>query len=574
MATGPYKTLGAIAALAGALAAQATYLPSTLSVAATGAIPGAPILTSGDYNGDGRADVALSSVLGAQAHYFITNANGTMRSSAGAPGAAASIAAANPGSFGTPVARSFDADGDGVSQPLFAQLSLAPAAGFGGIVGWNLGIAPFFPFANPLLASSGAFAGSILQNVTDFVELPIAGAPAVVTMTTTGVGAGAATTLNLWAYVGAAVFDGNYALLETFPIPTGGFAGLRLLEGVVDSTGRRGVVVVGVQGGTATGYFAIPYGSPSSPSLLANVGSALGAAFGLPGGALPTSAASGDLDGDGDVDLVMTTPGGLYQFVNNTTAGGSFTFGLVGQLPGSTTSTAAAIFDGDFDGDNDVVAVSGFASATPVWWNVGGALTQVAGALTLGAALPTSNGAAIATGDLDADGDMDVVRVDLTGAPAAPLITVTSLLNQAIPSATPYPGNALGATLAVGIGGAAPTTGPLADIRNVPPLAAMTFSLTSSTANPANSDIVFAYSFESSVFSPILPNFGLPLPYLSAPFVLFSQLRPVVFPFVLQGANTAPVALWGASVLVQGVVADFTTAVPAVGLSNVHELQL
>ncbi len=117
-----------------------------------------------------------------------------------------------------------------------------------------------------------------------------------------------------------------------------------------------------------------------------------------------TSAAAGDLDGNGTLDLVF---GNRDQMPNTVFLGSSIEPGLFadsGQLLGQRSTFAVAL--GDLDGDGDLDLVSGNDGEDRVWRNDGFA------SFTDLLALPASSGTstrALALGDLDRDGRLDVV---------------------------------------------------------------------------------------------------------------------------------------------------------------------
>lgn len=115
---------------------------------------------------------------------------------------------------------------------------------------------------------------------------------------------------------------------------------------------------------------------------------------------------TGDLDGDGDVDLVLALNGANLVWTND--AG---TFADSGQAFGSATTTCVRLGDLDGDGDLDFVAANDLASDR-VWLNDGsGAFSDSGQSLGAGAS------SAIALGDLDRDGDLDLVVAGASGQP-------------------------------------------------------------------------------------------------------------------------------------------------------------
>jgi hypothetical protein len=143
----------------------------------------------------------------------------------------------------------------------------------------------------------------------------------------------------------------------------------------------------------------------------------------LPGGSTRVSSVSlGDIDGDGDLDILVANdlqPNRLLVNQGGNQAGeeGDFAFGP--ELPGGALeSREIALADIDRDGDLDaLIANSGDPSQpTQSLINQGGAQGSTEGDLVLGPNLPgpgSDNSWNIATGDVDGDGDLDAVVSNL-----------------------------------------------------------------------------------------------------------------------------------------------------------------
>lgn len=121
------------------------------------------------------------------------------------------------------------------------------------------------------------------------------------------------------------------------------------------------------------------------------------------GGSLPGAVALGDLDGDGDLDAFIARVGNLPNQVwwNN----GAGTFTNSGQALGDGHSTDVAL--GDLDGDDDLDAFVVDSNVNTVWMNNG------AGQFTdSGQQLAADFGVGVALGDIDRDGDIDAATAN------------------------------------------------------------------------------------------------------------------------------------------------------------------
>ncbi|MBK7875753.1 MAG: VCBS repeat-containing protein [Planctomycetes bacterium] len=154
-------------------------------------------------------------------------------------------------------------------------------------------------------------------------------------------------------------------------------------------------------------------GSPASIGLHENLG---GGVFG-PVLAIPTIGTTGrmeavDMDGDGDPDLVCGSaasapnPGVVLVLLN----GGSFSFGAVQSFPTGATPYHLAAGDLDRDGDVDILTGDAGAGTVSVLRNDG------TGALSLPENYPTGGEPwDVDVADLDGDGGLDVAVADLDG---------------------------------------------------------------------------------------------------------------------------------------------------------------
>ncbi|TPG65615.1 FG-GAP-like repeat-containing protein [Hymenobacter nivis] len=136
-----------------------------------------------------------------------------------------------------------------------------------------------------------------------------------------------------------------------------------------------------------------------------------GTSTALPVGML--SLALGDFDGDGDLDLVSANPAGLGVSLND----GAGAFGAAGQVPTAARPSKVMVGDVDGDGDLDLLAVE-------YPYAVGIRLNDGAGNFRTGQeiAVPVSYGDCLALGDVDGDGDLDLVTGNNNGSPKAAVL--------------------------------------------------------------------------------------------------------------------------------------------------------
>jgi hypothetical protein len=161
----------------------------------------------------------------------------------------------------------------------------------------------------------------------------------------------------------------------------------------------------------------------------ANNGSALSPSFSLSAGPLAgqdvgsfSTPALGDLDGDGDLDLVSGERFGAFVYYENTGSSTSPVFvlrsGSANPLDGRSAVSYSTPTLGDLDGDGDLDLVSGGNDLFYYFENTGSA-TSPAFAARTGAANPllglVVGGGVPALGDLDGDADPDLVAGEFDG---------------------------------------------------------------------------------------------------------------------------------------------------------------
>lgn len=137
-----------------------------------------------------------------------------------------------------------------------------------------------------------------------------------------------------------------------------------------------------------------------------------------------TTPTFGDVDGDGDLDLVVgETNGQMFYFENTgTTTSPIFTqrTGAANPFNGIDVGSYSAPAFGDLDGDGDLDLVSGAQPGTLLYYRNTGTTSSPAFTAQTGAANPF-NGADVGNfsiptfGDIDGDGDLDLVSGDTIG---------------------------------------------------------------------------------------------------------------------------------------------------------------
>lgn len=126
---------------------------------------------------------------------------------------------------------------------------------------------------------------------------------------------------------------------------------------------------------------------------------------GLPGDAQYTAAATGDLNKDGAPDFVLATSSSAATIAVST---GTGRFSLAAAPDGTSGATALQVFDYDSDGLLDLFA---FTRTGPRLWRSAGSSWSDVTAVALPATLaePGEIGTSMTVGDVDADGDYDII---------------------------------------------------------------------------------------------------------------------------------------------------------------------
>ena len=117
------------------------------------------------------------------------------------------------------------------------------------------------------------------------------------------------------------------------------------------------------------------------------------------------SLALGDVDGDGDLDLLSGTMGSQNRLYLND-GSGTFTDATATGMPTDTDRTRVIVL-GDVDGDGDLDLISGNERQNRLYFNDGRGTFRLASASRM--PIDTELTYAVVLGDVDADGDPDIV---------------------------------------------------------------------------------------------------------------------------------------------------------------------
>ena len=124
--------------------------------------------------------------------------------------------------------------------------------------------------------------------------------------------------------------------------------------------------------------------------------------------------AVGDLDGDGDLDVVLCnnrTPGLVDICLND----GTGTFGPAGTVAVGNNPYAVELADLDGDGDLDLATANGASTTASVRLNNGAGAFAGTLEVPVNTSAPNAGSFALALGDVDADGDTDLLVADTNG---------------------------------------------------------------------------------------------------------------------------------------------------------------
>jgi hypothetical protein len=340
----------------------------------------------GDFNGDGKLDLAVANFFGQTVSILLGDGQGNFTS-------APSVGVSSPGSVAVG-----DFNGDG-------KLDLAVASNYGGAVYIFLG------------DGTGSFS--------------------LVSSAPTGGGGNASVAvadLNGDGMLDLVVANGLYGEPNTVSVllgdGTGNFTPISLM-----STGNGyASVAIGDFNGDGKLDLAVTNYNDGTVSILLGDGTGnftLLSSFPTGGSPLPYSVAVGDFTGDDKLDLGISSMGNFTASVSSMLGDGTGNF-TVAWSQGVGINYASPLVVGDFNGDGKLDIASSlpnnFSGDTVGVW-----LGDGSGNFTLTAQPPAPRPGAVALGDFNGDGTMDIAVADpydnkvsiLLGVPPTPAVTLS-----------------------------------------------------------------------------------------------------------------------------------------------------
>jgi hypothetical protein len=194
-------------------------------------------------------------------------------------------------------------------------------------------------------------------------------------------------------------------------------AGSFSVHQVVDVRSARGVSVADVDGDGDLDIVAAVTATDGSSRVIINQGGLQAGqtgAFLVSDQLLPIAndVATGDIDADGDLDIVLARNGGDDRVLLNQGGAQAGTAGVFvdsGQSLGSFNAIGNLLADLDGDGDLDYYQSNTSRNNNRIFINAGGAQGGTAGVFTPGQTLGTNNTSQSVAVDIDLDGDLDLI---------------------------------------------------------------------------------------------------------------------------------------------------------------------
>ncbi len=155
-------------------------------------------------------------------------------------------------------------------------------------------------------------------------------------------------------------------------------------------------------------------------------------------GLRPTSLSAGRLDGDSDIDLIVTSSDddSVRVLLNN--GSGVFSVGSIKTLVTGASPSSSSLADFDHDGDLDLVVANRGTNALKFFTNAGNGTFASGATINSGGLAPT----AIATADFDADGFIDIAVANMGTASGSSVAVHLNRGDGTFLSPVPFSGGA------------------------------------------------------------------------------------------------------------------------------------
>ncbi|RZL07162.1 MAG: VCBS repeat-containing protein, partial [Hymenobacter sp.] len=363
--------------LLGSTALGQTFSPLASYPAASGGAPQA--VTTGDFNNDGRRDVALANYSGHSVSVLLGQSNGTLGTattySSGASGYPQGVAAA-------------DLNGDGRADLVVANSNTN-----------TLGV--LLAQANGTFGAVTTYAAGTYTSRVAIGDVNGDGRPDLVATGTRS--------NNLLVLLGTGTGSFNAAV----GYPTGnGAADVALAD--INGDGRLDAVVANSDANTVS-------------VLLGQANGTLGSITNYSAGYTPYRVGLADIDADGRLDLVVLALNGNSQgvWVLRGLAGGTFAAATTAAFGPDGSAQDLALGDVNLDGRSDAIVAKGYGNLIEVY------LGQANGSLGTYNAINTGSGTSpsgVKVADANGDGKLDIITANYNNNTAGVLLNTTVVL--------------------------------------------------------------------------------------------------------------------------------------------------